>query len=68
MKIMCKFHADRVYPPRYHAAFVLYKDSAGIQAICKESFDNRLDNADEDPSLEPQGFFFIVDSWEGETP
>lgn len=59
MNILCRFHAKRVIPPQYHAAYVLYEDAAGIEPMCKASLDARLDSADDDPDLEPKGFWFI---------
>jgi hypothetical protein len=60
-RLQCVFHAERVIPPRFHGSFVLYQDRAGVEPMCKEAFDARLDNADDDPDLEPVAFYFLLD-------
>lgn len=58
-RLICQFHAESVIPPERHLAYVAYQDSAGVQLLCKESLDARLDAADDDPDLEPKGFWFL---------
>lgn len=61
MHTLCVPHSKYYFPYTFHPAYVFYLDRAGWIPICKESFDNRLDNADDDPEMEPLDFRFIVD-------
>lgn len=57
---ICTFHAYRCFPVDRHPAFVIYTDRAGPIHLCKTSLDNRLDNADDDPELEPLALQFLT--------
>lgn len=59
-RFVCDFHAFRTYPYSVHSAFVILVDSAGPTLVCKASFDARLDNADDDPDLEPMAFYLLA--------
>lgn len=61
MKWICGPHARRI-PAEIHPAFALAysPDGRHFTPLCQKSLNNWLDNADDDPSLEPSSILWLT--------